>query len=88
MGLLEYWPLPSMRDIGNDGRLNTFVISKQLYKCQKASAHRVHILVEMKQGRCICPLSWSVQYTATLLVMVNVVKGGGRGREGGRRCVL
>jgi hypothetical protein len=22
--------------------------------------HRVHILVEMKQGQCICPLSWSV----------------------------
>jgi hypothetical protein len=24
------------------------------------STHRVHILVEMKQGQCICPLSWSV----------------------------
>ncbi len=23
-------------------------------------SHRVHILVEMKQGQCICPLSWSV----------------------------
>ncbi len=22
--------------------------------------HRVHILVKMKQGQCICPLSWSV----------------------------
>ncbi len=33
-------------------------------------------LREMKQGQCICPLSW--RYTATLLVMVNVMKGGGR----------
>jgi hypothetical protein len=24
------------------------------------SKHRVHILVEMKQGQCICPLSWSI----------------------------
>ncbi len=38
--------------------------------------HRVHILVEMKQGYCICPLSHGA-YTATLLVMVNVVKGVG-----------
>ncbi len=27
--------------------------------------HRVHILVEMKQGQCICPLSWSVQCNFT-----------------------
>jgi hypothetical protein len=26
----------------------------------KGQNHRVHILVEMKQGQCICPLSWSV----------------------------
>jgi hypothetical protein len=42
MGLLEYWPLPSMCDIGNDGRLNTFAVYKQLYKCQKASATSQH----------------------------------------------
>jgi hypothetical protein len=28
-------------------------------------AHRVHILVEMKQGQCICPLSWSVRCNFT-----------------------
>jgi hypothetical protein len=28
-------------------------------------AHRVHILVEMKQGQCICPLSWSVHSNFT-----------------------
>ncbi len=28
-------------------------------------AHRVHILVEMKQGQCICPLSWSVHCNFT-----------------------
>ncbi len=27
--------------------------------------HRVHILVEMKQGQCISPLSWSVHYNFT-----------------------
>jgi hypothetical protein len=27
--------------------------------------HRVHILVEMKQGQCICPLSWSVHCNFT-----------------------
>jgi hypothetical protein len=27
--------------------------------------HRVHILVKMKQGQCICPLSWSVQCNFT-----------------------
>jgi hypothetical protein len=27
--------------------------------------HRVHILVEMKQVQCICPLSWSVQCNFT-----------------------
>ncbi len=32
--------------------------------------HKVHILVEMEQGECICPLSWSV-YTGTWYVMVN-----------------
>jgi hypothetical protein len=42
MGLLEYWPLSFMRDIGNAGRLNTFAIYKQLYKCQKASATSQH----------------------------------------------
>jgi hypothetical protein len=29
------------------------------------SNHRVHILVEMKQGQCICPLSWSVHCNFT-----------------------
>ncbi len=24
------------------------------------SQHRVHIFLEMKQGKCVCPLSWSV----------------------------
>ncbi len=28
--------------------------------CALRIPHRVHILVEMKQGQCICPLSWSV----------------------------
>ncbi len=27
--------------------------------------HRVHILVEMKQSQCICPLSWSVHCNFT-----------------------
>jgi hypothetical protein len=27
--------------------------------------HRVHILVEMKQGQCNCPLSWSVHCNFT-----------------------
>ncbi len=27
--------------------------------------HRAHILVEMKQGQCICPLSWSVHCNFT-----------------------
>jgi hypothetical protein len=27
--------------------------------------HRVHILIEMKQGQCICPLSWSVHCNFT-----------------------
>jgi hypothetical protein len=27
--------------------------------------HRVHILVEMKQGQCICPLSWSIHCNFT-----------------------
>jgi hypothetical protein len=27
--------------------------------------HRVHILVEMKEGQCICPLSWSVHCNFT-----------------------
>jgi hypothetical protein len=30
-----------------------------------SSYHRVHILVEMKQGQCICPLSWSVHCNLT-----------------------
>ncbi len=34
------------------------VIKRQL-------SHRVHILVEMKQGQCICPLSWSVHCNFT-----------------------
>jgi hypothetical protein len=29
------------------------------------SVHRKHILVEMKQGQCICPLSWSVHCNFT-----------------------
>jgi hypothetical protein len=29
------------------------------------SAHRVHIFLEMKQGQCICPLSWSVHCNFT-----------------------
>jgi hypothetical protein len=29
------------------------------------AANRVHILVEMKQGQCICPLSWSVHCNFT-----------------------
>jgi hypothetical protein len=33
-------------------------------------------LQEMKQGQCICPLSWSGEYTATLLVVVNVMNEG------------
>jgi hypothetical protein len=45
---------------------------------KRGRKHRVHILVDMKPGQCICPLSWSVRYTATLLVMVIVVKVGGR----------
>jgi hypothetical protein len=28
-------------------------------------AHRVHILIEMIQGQCICPLSWSVHCNFT-----------------------
>ena len=41
--------------------------------------HRVHILVEMKQGQCITVSAHSAgAYTATLLVMVIVGKGGGR----------
>ncbi len=41
--------------------------------------HRVHILVEMKQGQCITVSAHSAgAYTATWLVRVNVVKGGGR----------
>ncbi len=32
--------------------------------------------IEMKYRECICPLSWSVN-TATLYVMVNIVKGVG-----------
>ncbi len=27
--------------------------------------HRVHILVELKQGQCICPLNWSVHCNFT-----------------------
>jgi hypothetical protein len=25
------------------------------------SVHRVHILIEMKQGECVCPLIWSIR---------------------------
>jgi hypothetical protein len=46
--------------------------STQIWQCKK---HRVHKLIEMKQGECICPLSWSVKNTATLYVMVTTVKG-------------
>ncbi len=28
--------------------------------CLRRNTHRVHILVETKQGQCICPLRWSV----------------------------
>ncbi len=34
-------------------------------KYVNGSDHRVHILVEMKQGQCICPLSWSVHCNFT-----------------------
>ncbi len=30
-----------------------------------SSDHRVHILLEMKQGQCICPFSWSVHCNLT-----------------------
>jgi hypothetical protein len=40
--------------------------------------HRVHILVEMKQGQCICPLSWSVHCNFT---------GEGKCNERGRACI-
>jgi hypothetical protein len=39
--------------------------------------HRVHILVEMKQGHCICPLSWSVHCNFT---------GDGNSSERGWAC--
>jgi hypothetical protein len=38
----------------------------------------VNILVEMKQGQCICPLSWSVHRNFTGDGNTVVVKGGGR----------
>ncbi len=41
----------------------THVCKKKIKKIIEYKAyvenHRVHILVEMKQGQCICPLSWS-----------------------------
>jgi hypothetical protein len=40
-----------------------------------SKAQSTYILIEMKQGECICPLSWSVKNTATLYVMVTIVKG-------------
>ncbi len=48
----------------------------QISLCQRALGlnHRVHILVEMKQGQCICPLSWSVHCNFT---------GEGKCSEGG-----
>jgi hypothetical protein len=47
-----------------------------LYTKHHSSNHRVHILVEMKQGQCICPLSWSVHCNFTGYGKFN--KGGGR----------
>jgi hypothetical protein len=35
------------------------------YVCRYSVQHRVHILVEMKQGQCIYPLSWSVHCNFT-----------------------
>ena len=29
------------------------------------STHRVHIFLELKQGYCVCPLSWSVHCNFT-----------------------
>jgi hypothetical protein len=46
---------------------DTVLYPSHLGKCKKAIGwnHRVHILVEMKQGQCICPLSWSVHCNFT-----------------------
>ncbi len=49
-------------------------------KLGKAPSHRVHTLVEMKQGQCICPLSWSVHCNIT-----GEGKCNERGWAGGRR---
>ncbi len=31
----------------------------------QSSAHRIHIFLEMKQGQCVCPLSWIVHCNFT-----------------------
>ncbi len=38
------------------------LLRKEHFDCPN---HRVHMLVEMKQGQCICPLSWSVHCNFT-----------------------
>ncbi len=39
--------------------------AKRTKMMRQSQNHRVHILVEMKQGQCICPLSWSVHCNFT-----------------------
>jgi hypothetical protein len=56
-----------------------YAICIQTKPLQRSVHNRVHRdRDEKKEGECICPLSWSVHapYTATLYVMVNIVKVG------------
>jgi hypothetical protein len=47
-------------------RLKNYLLTFGLRgKPQHRTNHRVHIFLEMKKGKCVCPLSWSVHCNFT-----------------------